>query len=260
MVAEIVPAYRTGPGDPILGAEVKTANGRAECLGSAMTAGRLRRTLQFNYRMLDYALPERLEQVVRLRMDWDRVRNCGPASRRFSSWLIEQWRLPEPYVFEFGTNPMRIALLPTNVLGTLAEHIGLILFSDKIRHAIRRAERERVSRIVGEAQRHYAITRAKLFSLALDQWRVHAVYDREFNSMDEIRAQGWASILRCLETGNPALTRRFELKLPRYLDDLLTKAPDAQPGASHSDSHLHWRLVAQVLRMEFREEWNTCFS
>ncbi len=214
----------------------------------------LRRVAQFNYHPLEYARTERLKKLVPAPLELERLRQSPSGAKRFVRWLFAQWGLTDPYVFDFEGGANRIALLSPQALEELAERLGLIASAKIIVRCIRRVDRERLIAALGEERRRYAVTHAALYNPPFEDSSSDTL------TLDLVRRRGWWCILRSIDFHNPALWNRFCLKLPQEIDAdemLGESATHWNPQPEQGDAAA---FVARVLKLEFPEEWEQCFS
>lgn len=206
----------------------------------------------FNYRPAFWARPERLDPLRPAGLDLEVLRAHPRAERRVSRWLIDRWGLADPYVFEFDREPQRLALMPAKTLENLAERLGLLRYAPVLRTLIARADRQRVAEALGEERRHYAVSRSRLYVPTSPENGAGAVEKTgAVPSLAEVVREGWQGLLSCIDTRNPALRRRLELKLPPEVtlgDGAESAAEDRSP----------WPLLRRVIKLEFPSEWTAC--
>jgi len=207
----------------------------------------------FNYRPASWARPDRLDPLRPKGLDLEALRVHPRAERRVSRWLIGRWGLAEPYVFDFDSEAQRLALMPAATLESLSERLGLLRYGPVLRTLIARADRQRVAEALGEERRHYAVSRSRLYMPTSPTDENETMeHRREVPSLAEVMREGWQGLLSCIDTRNPALRRRLELKLPPEvtLDD---------GAAPAGEDRSPWPLLRRVIKLEFPSEWTACY-
>lgn len=172
-------------------------------------------------------------------------------SGHLAAWLLQELKLLDHTpCWDFEDPRRRLHLLSSETLARLARFCGAALTWPKITSIISKAELQEVKAGLGEDAHAFALRRGRMVVAEKDT----LLPDRSQPLVDHAIQVGWALVQTAALDDNPALKRRFELKLPPG------KAQPVAQGFNAEQRESAWLRVRKITPEVLTEGEQKCFA
>lgn len=172
-------------------------------------------------------------------------------SGHLAAWLLQELKLLEHApCWDFEEPRLRLHLLSSPTLAKLARFCGAALCWPKLASIISKAEIQEVKAGLGEDAHTFALRRGRLVVQEKDT----LLPDGSLSLVEHAIQVGWALVQTAALDSNPALKRRFELKLPPG------KAQPVAQGFDSAQRDSAWLRVRKITPEVLTEGEMKCFA